>query len=371
MAQSYSAQPDQAIPEPVSSPEGTVRRTVHWPHVITFIALSFGLAWLVDGVLYLNGGLTHPSATLMLQLQMLTPAFAALLLGTFFFTESPIYYKTNRAASRWFIYYYFLMTLVYAAAAVIGSIRPELSATLSSSLLILSVVGLVLLGVLRWRGGPHSFASAGMAFGKIRLWLLYGLAMVLFYGLETLLNYVFKLGTLADITKMLPPGTAAAIPPAVLLGSAFFNAVILGPILGLIITFGEEYGWRGYLQSELVRLGRIRGVGLLGIIWGVWHWPIIWLGYNYPGQPILGPLLMTAYTVVLSYFLAYAVFKSKGLWTAAYLHALNNQAMSFFMVAVVAPVNIALSFGIGIPGLILCALVVLLLLRDPIWKETD
>ena len=96
-----------------------------------------------------------------------------------------------------------------------------------------------------------------------------------------------------------------------LYASVFFNAIIIGPILGLIITFGEEYGWRGYLQSELVHLGRIRGVGLLGIIWGIWHWPIILMGYNYPGQPVLGPLLMTGYTVVLSYFLAYAVFKSR------------------------------------------------------------
>jgi membrane protease YdiL (CAAX protease family) len=371
MAQSYSSQPDRASPEPVSVPEAAARRAVNWPHVWAYIGLSFGLAWLVDLALYLNGGLTHPSAVLMLQFQMLMPAFAALLLGMFFFKGSPIYYKTNRTASRWFIYYYFLMTLAYLAAVVVGSIRPALSKTLSGPLLIFSVIGLVLLLVLRWRGGPQSFAGVGMAFGKIRIWLLYGLAMVLFYGLEMLLNYVFKLGTLADVTKMYPPGTTAAIPPMALLASTFLNAVIIGPVLGLIITFGEEYGWRGYLQSELVHLGRIRGVGLLGIIWGVWHWPIIWMGFNYPGQPVLGPLLMTAYTVVLSYFLAYAVFKSKGMWTAAYLHALNNQTLSFFMVAVVTPVSIVMSFGIGIPALVLCALVILLLLRDPIWKETD
>jgi membrane protease YdiL (CAAX protease family) len=233
------------------------------------------------------------------------------------------------------------------------------------------VVGLVLLLVLRWRGGPQSFAGAGMAFGRFRIWILYGLGMVLFYSLEMLLNYVFKFGTLVDITKLYPPGATAAIPPMGLLAAAFFNAVIIGPFLGLIITFGEEYGWRGYLQGELVHLGRIRGVGLLGIIWGVWHWPIIWMGYNYPGQPVLGPLLMTGYTVVLSYFLAYAVFKSKGIWTAAYLHALNNQVLSFFMVAVLTPASIVMSFGIGIPGLVLCALVILLILRDPIWKETD
>jgi membrane protease YdiL (CAAX protease family) len=371
VAQPYSSQPDRVIPVPVSVPEVAARRAVNWPHVWAFIGLSFGLAWLVDLVLYLNGGLTHPSAVLMLQFQMLMPAFAALLLGVFFFTESPVYYKTNRSASRWFIYYYFLMTLAYLAAAVVGSIQPALSTTLSGSLLIFSVIGLVLLLVLRWRGGPQSFAGAGMAFGKIRIWLLYGLAMVLFYGLQTLLNYVFKFGTLADFTKLYPAGATAAIPPMALLASTFLSAVIIGPFLGLIITFGEEYGWRGYLQSELVHLGRIRGVGLLGIIWGVWHWPIIWMGHNYPGEPVLGSLLMTGYMVVLAYFLAYAVFKSKGVWTAAYLHALNNQAMGFFMAAVVTPVSIVMSFGIGIPALVLCALVILLLLRDPIWKERD
>jgi len=120
MAQSYSSQSDRVIPEPVSVPEAASRRAVNWPHVWAYIGLSFGLAWLVDLVLFLNGGLTHPSAPLMMQLQMLMPAFAALLLGVFFFKESLVYYKTNRTASRWFIYYYFLMTFAYLAAAVVG-----------------------------------------------------------------------------------------------------------------------------------------------------------------------------------------------------------------------------------------------------------
>jgi len=371
MTQLYSSQPDQAISAPAPVPEAVAKGAVNWPHVGAYIGLSFGFAWLVDLVLFLNGGLKNPAAVLMLQLQMLMPAFAALLLGVFFFKESLVYRKTNHTASRWFIYYYFLMTFVYVVAAVAAMFRPALTTTLSGSLLIFSVVGLLLLGVLRWRGGPQSFAGAGMAFGSFRIWILYGLGMVLFYGLETLLNYVFKFGTLADVTRLYPPGAAPALPPLALLATIFLNTVIIGPFLGLIITFGEEYGWRGYLQSELVHLGRIRGVGLVGIIWGVWHWPIIWMGYNYPGQPLLGPILMTGYTVALSYFLAYAVFKSKGVWTAAYLHALNNQAMSFFMVALVTPVSIAMSFGIGLPALILCALVILLILRDPIWKETD
>ena len=70
--------------------------------------------------------------------------------------------------------------------------------------------------------------------------------------------------------------------------------MLLGPVLA-IVAFGEEYGWRGYLQSELFKLGRVRGVLLLGVIWGAWHWPLILMGYNYPGYPLLGVVLMTLY----------------------------------------------------------------------------
>jgi len=371
MTQSYSVETEQVVSEPASVLEVTRRKAVNWPHVWAYIGLAFGLAWLIDLVMYLNGGLANPAARLLLQFQMLMPAFAALLLGMFFFKESPVYYKTNRSLSRWFIYYYFFMTLAYLVAAILGLVNPAQGLALNSSLLLLSVIGLILLGVLRWRGGPQTFVASGMAGGSWRVWLLYGLGVVLFCAVETLLNYVFKLGKPADLAALYPPGAAASVPPAVLMGSTFLNVVILGPLLGLIITFGEEYGWRGYLQSELVHLGRIRGVGLLGVIWGIWHWPVIWMGYNYPGEPLLGSLLFIVYTVLLSYFLAYAVFKSKGVWTAAYLHGLLNQTMSFFMLAVFVPTSIVMSFTIGIPALLLALPVILLILRDPIWKETD
>jgi membrane protease YdiL (CAAX protease family) len=153
--------------------------------------------------------------------------------------------------------------------------------------------------------------------------------------------------------------------------SMAINTLIVGPFLGLIITFGEEYGWRGYLQTELTRLGRVRGVFLLGVIWGVWHWPVIWMGYNYPGQPVLGSIAMVLMCVILAYFLAYAVFKSNGIWTAAYLHALSNQAFSFFAMTMVVPTSMLFSFGIGLPSLVLGAIFVLLILRDPVWKVSE
>lgn len=343
----------------------------NWPYIAEFLGLTFGLTWLLDLELYLTGGLTNPAASLILQFQMLLPAFSAMLLGAFFFKESPIYHQTNRRASRWFVYYYLLLTVLYLLGVIAALILPEQAVTLTSVLLIPSVLGLILIIVLRLVGGKDSFAGAGLGGGKARVWLFYGLGLVAFYGLQTWLNYVFKMGQVIDLLTTFPQMTTANLPTAALMPIMALNTVVVGPFLGLVIAFGEEYGWRGYLQTELIRLGRVRGVFLLGVIWGVWHWPVIWMGYNYPGHPFLGSLAMVVFCVIFSYFLAYAVFKSQGVWTAAYLHALNNQAVSFFFMAVVMPTNILFSFGAGWPGLALGALIVLLLLRDPIWKIRD
>ena len=346
-------------------------RSVNWHHVAWFLGLAFGLTWLVDLVIYLSGGLTNTGTTLLLQFQMLLPAFSAMLLGAFFFKDSPIFYRSNRGPSRWFVYFYLLLTGLYLLGAIVSLIQPALATTLSPFLLIPSFLGLILLVVLRWRGGKNTFVDAGMAGGKARVWFGYGLGLIIFFAFQSWLNYVFKLGTVVDLTTAFPDMAKANMPPAILMLVLFLNIVLVGPLLGLIISFGEEYGWRGFLQTELIKLGRIRGVFLLGVIWGIWHWPVIWMGYNYPGQPLLGSLFMVVYCIILAYFLAYAVFKSKGVWTAAYLHALNNQTLSFFMLAVVTPTSMIYSFGLGLPALALGTIVVLLLLRDPIWKATE
>jgi membrane protease YdiL (CAAX protease family) len=344
---------------------------VNWPHVAWFLGLAFGLTWLADLALYWNGGLAGPLTGLLLQFQMLLPAFSAMLLGTFFFKESPLYYRSNRAASRWFVYFYLLLTFLYLIGSIAALIQPERTATISSLLLIPNLVGLILLVVLRMKSGREAFAGAGLAGGKWHVWLVYGIGLVAFYALQTFLNYVFKLGQVVDLGASFPQLAAANLPAQALIPVMALNTVIIGPFLGLIISFGEEYGWRGYLQTELTRLGRIRGVFLLGIIWGIWHWPVIWMGYNYPGQPILGSIAMVVWCVILAYFLAYAVFKSNGIWTAAYLHALNNQALSFFIMTMVMPTSMLFSFGMGIPSLVLGAIIVLLILRDPVWKVTE
>ncbi|MCB9079836.1 MAG: CPBP family intramembrane metalloprotease [Anaerolineaceae bacterium] len=106
------------------------------------------------------------------------------------------------------------------------------------------------------------------------------------------------------------------------------QAMIMAPLVNSFATFGEEFGWRAYLQPKLMPLGGQRAMLLLGLIWGVWHWPIILMGHNYgldyPGAPVLGPLAMVWFTLVLGIFLGWLTLKSGSVWPAVIGHAAIN-----------------------------------------------
>ena len=344
-------------------------KSVNWKQIGIFLGLTFALTWGLDLALYLTGGLKSGAAMIALQLQMLLPAFSAILLGMFFFKDSPIHLQNNRTATRWFTWYFLVFTLLYIAAVVTMFIRPDLITAVSSVMMPLSLIGLILLIVVRIIGGKEALTSIGMGGGRPILWLLFGLGVVAFFGLQTLLNMLFNLGKPADLAPLFAQMPPTGMSQQTIVALLAINVIVLGPFLGLLVAFGEEYGWRGYLQPALYGLGKVKGVALLGVIWGIWHWPVIWMGYNFPGNPILGSLLMVLYCVGLGFFLGYAVLKAKGVWIAAFLHALANQTLSYFAGMIYTPNDMAWSFGIGLPGLAVLALVVLLMLRDPVWKE--
>src|SRR5215208_3985796 len=101
-----------------------------------------------------------------------------------------------------------------------------------------------------------------------------------------------------------------------------------------LFTFGEEYGWRGYLQPRLLPLGEIRASVLLGAIWGVWHLPLLLAGLNYPGVNVwLAILVFTFVTVVLSFTYTWFYVASSGsVLIAAVFHASTNQFSDTFWV---------------------------------------
>jgi uncharacterized protein len=115
--------------------------------------------------------------------------------------------------------------------------------------------------------------------------------------------------------------------------SVYLMLLLIGLPLTLF-TFGEEYGWRGYLLPRLLPLGEITASVLLGMIWGVWHLPLLLAGLNYPGVNVwLAIIVFTFVTVALTFTYTWFYVASSGsVLVAAVFHASTNQFSDTFWV---------------------------------------
>jgi membrane protease YdiL (CAAX protease family) len=350
---------------------------VNWRQVLIFLGITFGLTFALNLLLYQTQSFGQNVGTgLALQLQMLIPATIAIALQLFLFRGSRIYHLEERP--RWFFYFYMVYAAVYAGLAISVLLVSDKTYQTVASVIVqgLSVGGLVFLVILRLLSGKQAFSQVGLSGGKVKYWVIFGATLVFIYLAMAGLNVMFGLGQTVDariVMHELAGGQATGLeelPDAAFLLVTGLQSVLLAPFLALLIAFGEEYGWRGYLQSELIKLGKVRGILLVGVIWGLWHAPVIAMGYNYPDQPILGIPLMTLYTIALAFFFGFAVLVSGSIWLAAWLHALNNQVISFLNLMVVRVDDPVLGFGIGVYGLMVWALIVgaILLIGRKIWS---
>lgn len=110
------------------------------------------------------------------------------------------------------------------------------------------------------------------------------------------------------------------------------GGVTYAPLINTVVALGEELGWRGFLYPQLkARFGRKTGRLLGGVIWGAWHWPLIWLtGYEYGaayfGFPVVGMLLFCFITVGWGILHDRLYEKSGSIWVPALFHGAINAA---------------------------------------------
>ncbi|HTE00156.1 MAG TPA: type II CAAX endopeptidase family protein [Mucilaginibacter sp.] len=100
----------------------------------------------------------------------------------------------------------------------------------------------------------------------------------------------------------------------------------IGMTRSLSTAIGEEIGWRGFLVPELAKSNSFTKTALIsGLIWSVWHYPIlIFADYN-SGTPIwYGLTCFTVMVVSISFVFTWFRLKSNNLWTGAILHASHN-----------------------------------------------
>lgn len=248
--------------------------------VIIFCAFAYGIAWLVGLVVYLTGGLQNspqivPGLTL-----------AIVLVATLYMWAPTLAHILTRLVTKegWqgtFLRPHFRKQWKYWVIAWVG---PAL----------LTLVGILVFFVVF----PANFDPA----------------------LPNLQKMMDQTAKATGQTIPLSPWTIVLIQTA--------QAILIAPLINGLFTFGEEFGWRAYLQPKLMPLGGRKAMLLMGVIWGAWHWPITLMGHNYglnyPGYPVLGPLTMVWFTLALGTFLGWLTLKAKSVWPAVIGHAAIN-----------------------------------------------
>ena len=247
---------------------------VDWKRIGIFIAFAFGIAWLVALVLYLTGGLTATTYTLVMlgAGYMSAPALAHIL--TRLITREGwqgLYLRPNfkRGWSYWLICWVAPALFTFAGMAVFFALFPQYFDTTFSSVQKMT---------------ESNAQSAGQPVPEID-------------------------------------------PVLIVIGQAL-TALFVSPIINAIPILGEEFGWRAYLQPKLMPLSGRKTMLLMGIIWGLWHAPLIAMGHNYgtdyPGAPWMGILATIWIMFILGTFLGWATFRAGSVWPAVIGHGAFN-----------------------------------------------
>ncbi|MGN0773772.1 MAG: lysostaphin resistance A-like protein [Candidatus Ventricola sp.] len=112
--------------------------------------------------------------------------------------------------------------------------------------------------------------------------------------------------------------------------SSCIAALTYAPLINMCFAIGEEAGWRGVMYPELKRrYGTVQGRIIGGVIWGIWHWPIMLLaGYEYGtgywGAPVTGPLLFCLIAFAMGVLLDVLYEKTGCIWLPALGHGAIN-----------------------------------------------
>jgi uncharacterized protein len=291
--------------------------------IAAFLAIAFGLSWLVALPLWLTDGLANPLFPVIAIAMMATPAIAAIVVV--FAIERPA--KKGEALG---------LRPLGPAKRFIGYLA--LAISIPIVLIALALVVGALLG-------------------------LYQPDLIAFSGFQQLVDA--QLSDAGVDSLPVPIGALVALQ---------FVSILLGAIINVIPALGEELGWRGWLLPKLKPLGVAPALIVSGIIWGAWHAPLILLGYNYPGVPgWLGVVTMCGMCIVIGGVFGWLRIASGSVWPAALAHGSFNAAagMSILFSTAGVATDVTQATILGWSGWIVPLLVVVVLVATGQFRRRE
>jgi uncharacterized protein len=219
----------------------------------------------------------------------------------------------RRTARRGLAIYFALVVVISGSLeAYYIFINPELLGTLFGLLALMwspAVASVIARLVLR-----EGFSDVSFRFGGLRTlpWYALGLGVplavgILAYGGAWLTGLVgFQGGAGAFLVGLLSAATWITI-------------------YSFIFTAGEEIGWRGYMLTRLIDAGVPRPVLVSGLIWALWHLPLILAGIYAAGPyPALSAVLFVVSVTSTSFVYARMRLETGSIWPVIFAHSAWN-----------------------------------------------
>ncbi len=137
------------------------------------------------------------------------------------------------------------------------------------------------------------------------------------------------------LAEFTPPDSStfpAVTNPLARLGLQFVSVLNVGFLIALVLAAGEEIGWRGYMLTRLIDARVPQPVLVSGLIWGIWHLPLILSGLYAAGpNPLLSALWFLVAITVSSFLYARLRLATGSIWPVIMLHgAWNSTIQSVF-----------------------------------------
>jgi len=264
--------------------------------ILIFVAITYGSSIVVAIAIFLNGGLFSrypttetPLAKVLLTWLMFTPAIANVLTRGFTGEGWPNTLLRPNLRSGW---PYYLAALTFPALAIVGG------------------------GAIYYLLFPSRF-DPSMTYAREEL-------------------------------RMIAAG-GATNPWSFIAIQAIVN--IAASLSNILLFFGEEFGWRAYLQQKLMPLRPRKAMLLVGVIWAIWHWPATFLGLNYLsgywGEPVTGPLLWVWCLLPASTIYGWLTLRSGSVWPAAIAHGVNNSCCGLMLWFLRGPIDVLIGPASG------------------------
>ena len=188
----------------------------------------------------------------------------------------------------------------------------------------------------------EGFGDAGLRPNLRTKWRYYLVAWLLPLAVAFVvvgLTILFGIGqpdfTLGRAFSALATGAQAPSLPS-LVGALLPLGLLVTALFSTFILWGEEFGWRGYLQVRLFANRPVIAAVMTGVIWGLWHLPLNVRGYNFPGHPVLGMAVFTVSTVLLSIIFGWLRLRTRSVWAPSLAHAATNSIGASYLLLLFA-----------------------------------